>query len=261
MILPYDYLDSLQAKGRYLFSTDEAEAALKRSATATRAALRRLKADHVIADPMRGYHVIVPPEYRRLGCLPPDQFVPELMKRLDEPYYAALLTAAAYHGAGHQRPQAFQVMVSKPRRPIVCGDVRVEFASRGDAQDTAVVERNTRTGTLRIASPAATALEALGYINYCGGLDNVATVISELVETIDPDELAAEAERAAVSWVQRLGYLLVLLEAEELAAVLDPVLAEKRAFLVPLAPGRSMTRRPTDRRWKLSVNSRVEPDV
>jgi predicted transcriptional regulator of viral defense system len=261
MALPYDYLDSLQARGRYLFTTDEAEAALKRSGTATRAALRRLKADGVIADPVRGYHVIVPPEYRRLGCLPPDQFVPELMKRLDEPYYAALLTAAAYHGAGHQRPQVFQVMVPGPRRPIVCGDVRVEFMSRCGAPETSVVERNTRTGVLRIASPAATALETLGYINHCGGLDNAATVIAELVETIDRNDLAAEAERAAVAWVQRLGYLLVLLGAEDLASVLDTVLAEKRPFLVPLAAGRPMTGHPTDSRWKLSVNTRVEPDV
>ena len=28
----------------------------------------------------RGFCVIVPPEYRRLGCLPPEQFVLQLME-------------------------------------------------------------------------------------------------------------------------------------------------------------------------------------
>jgi hypothetical protein len=60
---------------------------------------------------MRGFHVIVPPEYRSLGCLPPEQFAPALMETLGMPYYAGLLSAAQFHGAAHQRPQVFQVVV------------------------------------------------------------------------------------------------------------------------------------------------------
>ncbi len=82
---------------------------------------------------------MVPPEYQQLGCLPADQFVPDLMAHLGEPYYAALLTAAAYHGAAHQRPQTFEVMVPRARRAIECGRVRVEFIVRHDMTDTAIV--------------------------------------------------------------------------------------------------------------------------
>src|SRR5204862_425249 len=78
------------------------------SLAAVQAALRRLKRRGEIADPYRGFHVIVPPEYRRLGCLPAEQFVPQLMRVLGETYYVALLSAAELHGAAHQRPQAFQ---------------------------------------------------------------------------------------------------------------------------------------------------------
>jgi hypothetical protein len=35
------------------------------------------------------------------GCLPVDQFVPQLMEHLDLAYYAGLLTAASLHGAAH----------------------------------------------------------------------------------------------------------------------------------------------------------------
>ena len=43
-----------------------------------------------------------------------------------------------------------------------------------------------------------------------GYLDNVATVLAELAESIEAAALEAEARRAPVAWVQRLGYLLVL---------------------------------------------------
>ena len=52
--------------------------------------------------PFRGFHVIVQPEYRALGCLPADQFVPQLMEHLGLVVdYAGLLTAASLHGAAH----------------------------------------------------------------------------------------------------------------------------------------------------------------
>ena len=40
----------------------------------------------------------------------------------------------------------------------------------------------------------------------------------ELAESLDAKTLVAEANRAPLAWVQRLGYLLSLVEASELAA-------------------------------------------
>src|SRR5262245_58700523 len=109
------YVADLASRGRYHFTTEDARKALRVSVPAVRAALRRLKGHGELADPHRGFHVIVPPEYRRLGCLPPEQFVPQLMEHLGEPYYVALLSAAEIHGAAHHRPQCFQVMVARNR--------------------------------------------------------------------------------------------------------------------------------------------------
>ncbi len=257
----HTFIRDLQARGRYVFSTDEAVEALGRPLVATRAVLRRLKAKGELADPHRGFHVIVPPEYRALGCLPADQFIPDLMQRLEEPYYVTLLSAAAYHGAAHQKPQVFQVMVPERRRPIACGEVRVQFISRNDMADTPVIERNTPRGVLKIASAAATALELVGYSEHCGGLNNVATVLAELVESVDADALIAEAHRAPLSWVQRLGYLLSLVDASELATALEPVLVARKPFPVALAPSAPQAGSPSDPRWKLAVNVHVEPDL
>ena len=100
------------------------------SPAAAKLALLRLAKQRLVASPARGFYVIVPPEYKRLGCLPADQFIPQLMERLGLPYYAGLLTAAQYHGAAHHRPQEFQVVLPKNRRPIACGAVRVAFVAR-----------------------------------------------------------------------------------------------------------------------------------
>src|SRR5208282_2189135 len=122
-----DYVSSLAANGRYHFTSGEVQSVLGVSAAAAKLALNRLEKKSFIASPARGFYVLVPPEYRSLGCLPADQFIPALMKRLGLPYYAGLLSAAQYHGAAHQRPQEFQVFLAKNRRPIRCGIVRVAF--------------------------------------------------------------------------------------------------------------------------------------
>lgn len=55
-----------------------------------------------------------------------------------------------------------------------------------------------------VSTPEATALDLIGYQYHAGGLDQVATVLSELAERIDPEKLAAaawepEAEASVVS--------------------------------------------------------------
>jgi predicted transcriptional regulator of viral defense system len=230
------------------------------SLPAVRASLRRLKHRGEIANPHRGFHVIVPPEYRRLGCLPAEQFVPQLMESLSETYYVSLLSAAELHGAAHHRPQAFQVMLAANRKPIVCGQVRVQFIARRDLARTPVVEKNTPRGRMRVASPEATALELLGYADQAGGLDNVASVLVDLVEAIDAPRLLDAARLCPVAWVQRLGYLLELIEREDLASTLDERLRENAVVVAPLVRSSSTTGAPRAKRWKLAVNARVEPD-
>ena len=113
-----DFVEQLAARGRYQFSSADARGALGVSAAASKMALGRLARQNLIASPARGFYVIVPPEYRSLGALPAEQFIPALMRQKNLAYYVGLLSAAHYHGAAHQRPQSFQVMLAKPRRPL-----------------------------------------------------------------------------------------------------------------------------------------------
>ena len=190
------YLDNLAASSRYTFTTGEARTALGLSPPALKMALNRLTRQRLIVSPVRGFHVIVPPEYRSLGSLPAGQFVPALMTTLKLPYYAGLLTAAEYHGAAHQRPQEFQVLVEKARRRIECGKVRVGFFVRKNLRRVPAQTLNTPRGFIVVSTPEATAFDLVGYRHRAGGLSNVATVLSELAEKIDPERLVKAAPAA-----------------------------------------------------------------
>lgn len=254
-----DYVNALMAQGRFCFSTAEAVAALGSGLSAVRASLRRLERKGALASPFRGFHVIVPPEYRRLGCLPAEQFIPQLMAHLGIDYYVALLSAAELHGAAHQRPQGLQVMVARSRRPIVCGSVRVHFVARQELARTPVVLRNTPRGALRVASAEATALEIVGHAELCGGLDNVATVLAEL--ELDPAKLVAAAAACPVVWVQRLGYLLDRVERGALAEPLVPHVEAHAPASAPLVRASPTAGAPRSERWRLILNADVEPDL
>jgi predicted transcriptional regulator of viral defense system len=235
--------------------------ALGVSAAAAKLALNRLAKKQLIASPARGFYVIVPPEYRSLGCLPADQFIPALMKRLHLPYYAGLLTAAQYHGAAHQRPQEFQVFLKKNRRPMQCGLVRVAFMARKLLTGVPLQSFNTPRGTVLVSSPEATALDLVGYADRAGGLNQVATVLSELAERINPERLAPAARTAPVPWAQRLGYLLEHVGYAAKTPALKEYVREhagQSALLLPKAPRKRSHR---DQGWKLYVNASVEGDL
>jgi predicted transcriptional regulator of viral defense system len=237
------------------------QSALGVSAAAAKLALNRLAKQKMIASPARGFYVVVPPEYRSLACLPADQFIPALMKRLNLPYYAGLLSAAQYHGAAHQRPQEFQVFLAKNRRPIQCGAVRVAFLARKRLTDVPVQSFNTPRGTVLVSSPEATALDLVGYAHRAGGLSQVATVLSELAEKIDPEKLAAAARTAPIAWAQRLGYLLEHLGSVAKTPALKEYVREHAEQSTALLPKARRARSRRNKGWKLYINADVKADL
>ncbi len=171
-----------------------------------RQALSRLAAKGEIASPARGFYVIVPPEYRRLGCLPADQFIPLLMEHWGARYYVGLLSAAQFHGAAHHRPQEFQVVVEKNRPAIICGAVHVAFVARRNLDAVPVETFNNPRGTVLVSTVEATAVDLVGYLRRSGGVDRVAGILSELSEDMDPERLVEASNSASILWAQRLGY-------------------------------------------------------
>ncbi len=254
-------IDEFASVGRYHFTTEEMRSALGVSEAATSLALARLAKKGLIASPARGFYVIVPPEYRRIGCLPPDQFISQLMKYKKCQYYVALLSAAQYHGAAHHRPQVFQVAVAGNHRPVFCGAVRVFFISRARIAEVPVQTRDTRCGTLLLSTPEATAVDLVGYARRAAGWDNVATVLCELAEEIDPELLCEAARTAPLTWAQRLGYLLELVGAEDKAGPLKSYVRGRVRDFTPLIPYAAVDHAWRADHWRVLVNADVESDV
>lgn len=256
-----DFITQLASRGRYSFTSDEARTALKVTPDACKLALNRLAKQGAIATPARGFYVIIPPEYRSLGCLPADQFIPDLMKHKGLTYYAGLLSAAQYYGAAHQRPQEFQVFLAKNRKPIRCGKVRVKFIARKEIDAVPVRSLQTDRGELRVSTPEATALDLVGYPDHVGGPNQVATILSELVTEMDPAKLAVAAATAPITWVQRLGYILELVEQATAAENLRAYVKDHARDYTILVPGYKHADGRRVPHWKLIVNAELEPDI
>ena len=102
-------------RGNYTFTHDEvAQAFPGMSAGSIARALTREVSKGRIMSPLRGFYVIVPDEYVLRGAVPQSFYLDDMMHHLGRKYYVALLSAASYHGASHQVPLRFSVMIEPP---------------------------------------------------------------------------------------------------------------------------------------------------
>ena len=207
--------------------------------------------------------MIVPGEFDAPGAPPAQWFIHDLMGYLGQPYYVALLTAAAQHGASHQAAQVFQVVTDRPTRPIKAGRIRIQFVMKSEIDGTPTTEVKTPTGRMLLSTPEATALDLVRYYKAAGHQSNVATVLAELAECIDGDELAKAAQTGGFEMVvvQRLGYLLELVGAAAVTHGLARLVADKSPQAVALRPDRARKGSPVDPRWRVAVNAEVESDL
>jgi predicted transcriptional regulator of viral defense system len=257
-----ELVDSYQASGRYVVTREQALAAMEVSNEAMKKAVQRLVARRRLAVVRRGFFVIVPVEYREAGAPPPTWFIDDLMRFHGQPYYVGLLSAAALHGAAHHQPQEFQVVTNVQVRPAVVGRARIRFFRKQDIERTPTVQMKTETGTIRVSTPEATALDLLRYLEAAGHLGNVVTVLAGLAEKIDAKRLVVVAKAEGdVTTAQRLGYLLEQVDAGEVGAALAAWIAKRRPRFVPLRSARAVRREVRDQRWRLLVNERVEAET
>lgn len=259
-----DYINDLVKHGKCSFTVQQAQSALNKSAEAIYSSVKHLLTKNELATPAKGFYVIVPPEYQVLGCLPAEHFIPYLMEYWQCPYYVGLLTAAGYHGATHQAVQVFQVMIDGRSKPqVLCGKVKIRFIANRHLPETPVQTISTAKSMLKVSTPEGTAMDLLNYSHQSGGLNHIATILAELQESMKPDQLLALAKsQPTLAWKQRLGYLLEVVGAVELADVLKKYLSQqKRVDYVPLMPGIETSNAARNVTWKIIENATVESDI
>ncbi len=253
-------------QGKYAFALHQLRSAfLGQSNTANKFALKRLVDKGLIISIHKGYYLIIPHQYRSKGILPPSLFLDEFMKELDRPYYLALLNAAAYHGASHQQPQEFFVVTRFPvLRPMQKKGLKINYLSKKGIPVSLLDTRKTEAGYLKISNPALTATDLIQYAKRVGGINRVATILAELVESIQPDAFDNNLlQHVPVTALQRFGYLLdKVFDNQSLANALYHAL-EKNNFLlfrIPLKASAPMKGFEVDERWKVIVNTEIEID-
>jgi predicted transcriptional regulator of viral defense system len=254
------FVDRLQAKGTYRFSSADVRSALPASEVALDNALRRLCKLGRIVAPRRGFYVIVPIEYLVAGSPPASWFVDDLMRFLDQPYYVGLLSAASLHGAAHQQPMTFQVITDQPTRTAAAGRNRIEFHMSRSVSETPATRMQTETGTMLVSTPESTALDLVRFPEVSAGWSNVATVLQDLSERIQPDALYNAAQARPTPDIQRLGYLLDLVGAPRLADPLLRVLGSRRYRPVALATDAPRGGEAAGGPWRVAPNVEVEID-
>ncbi len=257
-----DYVEGLLGRGRHTFTRTEAEGALGSSSAGTYQALRRLQKDGWLAMPRRGFYLIVDPEHRQLGALPPTSWIDDLMKFHEVPYYVGLLSAAALHGAAHQQPQEFQVVAGAILRSLTVGRVRIRFFFRRRMAVAVTEKVKTSSGFIPVATPEMTAYDLVRYRKGAGSIDHVATVLSELAERMDPKRLLAIAKKGEeLPVIQRLGYLLERTEHGDLTGDLGKFVDKHKPKMVALEPRSSEDVFDRNRRWRVIVNTTIDVEA
>lgn len=263
-----DYIVFLKERGDFYFTSQQALEFLDIAPKAFIMSLVRLRQKKEIITLSKAFHIIVTPEYFISGCLPASYFIDAYMKFLKLPYYISLLSAAEYHGAAHQKSQIFQVITNKQLNPIRCGKVVIKFIYKKKFEDVPITIFNVPTGYVKVSTPEATAMDLLMYRKESGGLNSIATILTELVANIDPIKLLQLANNSLnkTAWTQRLGYILEQLDPietenrNEIVTTLKQFISDKKMSYVLLSQNndKEITK---NNLWKVVVNCKIESDI
>lgn len=254
-----DYLRKVQSQGRYTLTLPELKSKFDSSDKAILQNIFRLKSKNLLAQVRKEFYVIIPPQYSNRGMIPPTLFIGDLMEFLRREYYVGMLSAAALHGAGHQQPMQFQVMIKKPPlRSIKNKKLDLHFFAKSKWQTKDIVDKKTEAGYIKVASAALTAFDLVRYNKKIGGLNRVIPILEELLEVIKSTELNRTARNQNIPNMQRLGYLLEQLGSEELSSTLYKKIERKPLREIPISLAHKNREGELNPKWNVIINNELD---
>ena len=250
----------LLRRGRGSFTRHEAARELNRGGANLSNILTRLERTAWIMPVSRGFYAIIEPARQEFGFAPPQAFLDDWAKHRGILYYVGGLSAAEMHGAAHQRPQVFQVVVDRALPTLRYRDLRVSYFRKRPITEGMWEQRSVPSGFLRVSTPEMTAYDLLFLPRACRSLSRVATVLVELGEVMKPGRLASLCEMECETVpLQRLGWLLDRTGWGKLTHGFRKALQLLRPAWRPLEP-RLPARGKRNARWHIIENTDVEPD-
>lgn len=261
-----DWINQQLADGKYSFTLTYLHAQMPdKSYASIKLALKRLVDKNKIISISKGFYIIIPPAYQNMGILPPVIFMDYLMDYLDRPYYISLLSAAALHGAAHQQPQVNFVCTSLPSmRTTTKKGMQIEYVSKRKFPESHIIKKNTESGYVNVSDPILTCLDLINYNKTIGGFNRLATVINELSEEINKNQITSDILQLAPNAdIQRLGYLWEY-ECDQagLADALFRILKESSNYTktYKLNSSKVLQKNSIKNRWRINVNTKIEID-
>jgi len=263
------YIKNIRKEGKRGLTIEDIVEQFQISHGHARVSLHRLLKTGDLISPARGFYVIVPPEHQPYGSIPAEELVPLMMQYVGAHYYVALLTAGLFYGATHQKPTRFQVISDKRMKyPLVFGDVEIDFIYKKSLLDLPTKDFTVRTGYLKIATPELVVLDLLNYPNHAGGLNHIATVLSELIEPLDVSKLITLAEDIKAEYqLQRIGYILSHIDvtddnkANDIINVLALYVEKNKPNYLPLASEMPKAGCSRSKKWRIIENTEIESDL
>lgn len=258
-----DWIHSREIRGRATFSVaDVKDAFAERPSKSINTELSRQVSRGRVQSVYRGFYVIVPVQYQLKGVIPPAYYVDGLMEYVGKPYYLGLLSAAAMHGATHQRAMKTQVMTVVPRIKAPGKNSLLDWNYRQEIPEAFVVKKNAEIGTLRYSGPELTAVDLVQFASHVGGYQRVATVLAELMDSVDMEKAGELLRFTTVATIQRLGYLLecVLSRQDQADALFQVLKAQGTWNSILLSNGQDRRDGAPANRWHVNGNIDIEVD-
>ena len=272
---PIDFVKGLLRRGRYSFTRAEAEAAVGQSGARLSQTLKRLSDQGWVKSFSRGFYCALDVQHQGSGLLDPKWFIDEWARFVGAEYYVAALSAAALHGAAHQRPITFQVMANQRLRSIKHPGLwpnQKRLRRHGSGLQVGILYKRhidpgmwtamkSPAGYFHVSTPEMTAYDVVAYRRACPSLDQAATVMVELGEAMRKSKLMALGRpECGTAPLQRLGWLLERSGWKEKAEGVGLALQGRQLAWRPLDSSQPADGRRSVR-WHIIENTDVQPDI
>lgn len=251
----------LLSHGLITFTTEECAHLFNTSLNDVPNKLVYLRNKKQIVALARGLWAVVPFENIQMGAPEPVRYIDSLMNFYRCEYSVGWLTAASLYGANHQAPQVFQIVTNKTIKDRKIGISELKFYKRSYIDVITKKRHVISDGIINVPTVGSTMLMLCADLIISGGIDNVATIISELAEVSENylSEILMDANLFQTSAVRRLGWILDNIvndgNLDGLKKICDD--GTNPSLLSPYNSHSGVI----DTNWNLIINRNIEVDI
>src|SRR5690606_24693536 len=248
----------------YSFSREEYMAYSGKDSNAITTDLAYLSEKGEILALRKGFYLIIPPRYSKLGVIPLELYVHKLFEYLNKPYYIGLYSASQIHGAAHQKTQ-IEYIITQGSKML---DIRkksfaIDFFLTSNWPKTNIVQKKSDAGYFNVSDPLLTIVDLIYHQGKLGGINRMLANIEELIEVVEQDQI-----NSLLQWyphksvLQRLGYILDYINPKmDLQEPIQGYLKKHGYYPVLLNPSDKSKPGAVNNLLKVDVNTKLESDL